>query len=92
MTRAVRLELRGLPEALVAAEAVTVLVPDRPSREDLPSELIRLNDRLAEPLLTADGRPRTSTRVVVEATQMSARPLSATVDTVVVSATLPCDG
>lgn len=70
--------LRGYPEAVLAAETVTLNLPRTETASAVVAELATRSSRLREALVHEDGRPRQSTKVLVNGVPVNhATPLPA---------------
>ena len=84
--------LRGYPEALLAADEITLDLPRSTTASAVIKDLTGMFPQLRSALLHDDGVPRQSIRVLVGGVPVSHDSPVPASGTVTVLATLPCDG
>lgn len=84
--------LRGLPEAVLAADRVTVDLPSPITAEAVARAVAACSPRLREALLRSDGTPRTTTKVLLNGTPVDATTRVDDARQVALLAVFPCDG
>jgi hypothetical protein len=84
--------LRGYPEAVLAADTVTLDVPRTVTASAIVADLATRSPRLREALVHEDGYPRQSTKVLVDGVPINHASLIPVDSAVTVLAALPCDG
>ena len=84
--------LRGYPEAILATDTIILEASPAATAGSVVRDLVRLSPKLDDALLHPNGVPRQTTKVLADGAPMSH---SARVDertSLVVLASLPCDG
>lgn len=84
--------LRGYPEAVLAADVISLDLHGGTNAGGLVRGLASRSDRLTDALLHKDGTPRRTTKVLVGGTAVHHDSVVDTRDSVTVLASLPCDG
>ncbi|MFC0865219.1 hypothetical protein ACFHYQ_23265 [Sphaerimonospora cavernae] len=84
--------LRGYPEAVLAADVVTLDVNSGVTAGAVVQSLARTSSGLGEALIRPDGEPRQAAKVLVDGTLVSHETQIRTGSSVTVVAALPCDG
>jgi hypothetical protein len=84
--------LRGYPEAVLAADAITLDLPGTSTASAIIQGLAAKSARLRHALLREDGTPRQSSKVLVDGTPIAHASVLPSSGTVTVLAALPCDG
>lgn len=84
--------LRGYPEAVLATDSITLEASPIATAGSVVRDLARLSPKLSDALLHANGVPRQTTKVLVDGTPVSHDANVSKAPSLVVLASLPCDG